>query len=331
MRNQNKGRVQDTVSKFSYSASQTPLKCPGNRRLSARMGTSVTTPGLKPRASKPFATPTNVHSKRQTLTGIKTSATTNRRQSSYANPTIASSMKSKEKSPCGIEVSSRVSTRPRSPYYENKSSELISKVSLDDNPVYENVKVVRKKSSSRDIKRHGVHRSVSSSKDKKNRVRRNKSSSEKEKSNRKEERRYLTIGYSGEIRSPLKERQNLPANVRRSNSDQTPSTSVYKPREIITRSKLNNENLNVTKNVIRKHSLKSDALMSPQANRMGKVTPKSVKRTASERSTPKIRNNYGPLTPGIVIVDQKPVRREFMKSFGLAVESPRRSPRLNNY
>ena len=47
------------------------------------------------------------------------------------------------------------------------------------------------------------------------------------KSKRIEERRYLTIGYTGEkVRSPLKEKQNLIATVQRSKSAQTPSKPV---------------------------------------------------------------------------------------------------------
>ena len=52
------------------------------------------------------------------------------------------------------------------------------------------------------------------------------------KSKRIEERRYLTIGYTGEkVRSPLKEKQNLIATVQRSKSAQTPSkTAKVQPR-----------------------------------------------------------------------------------------------------
>ena len=52
----------------------------------------------------------------------------------------------------------------------------------------------------------------------------------------KEVRRYLTIGYPGEVRSPLRERQNLAAvNVKRSNSDQTPLKKRQPP---VTRSQV---------------------------------------------------------------------------------------------
>merc|ERR1719499_2623132 len=133
---------------------------------------------------------------------------------------------------------------------------------------YQNVNVERKSSLSRDLKKHSVQRSTSGSKDRRSKVKRNRSNAEKEKAKRKEERRYLTIGYPGEVRSPLKERQNIPTNVRRSNSDQTPSR-VYKPGEIMTRSKLRNE----TAFVARKHSLKSDLLMSPQLVKCEVIKP----------------------------------------------------------
>ena len=59
-------------------------------------------------------------------------------------------------------------------------------------------------SNTRDIMKVPVERLTS--RGKKPRVRRNKSEAEKKERRRKEERRYLTIGYPGEVRSPLKER-----------------------------------------------------------------------------------------------------------------------------
>jgi len=201
------------------------------------------------------------------------------------------------------------------------------------------VKVERKNSNSRDIKKHTVERSSSGSKDRKaNRVKRNRSNAEKERARRKEERRYLTIGYVGEVRSPLKERQNIPANVRRSNSDQTPSrtNSNHKSSEILTRSKLRNaENLCMMSNVVRKHSLKSDMLMSPQLVKMEQNTPsKVVKRTASDRSTPKSTPykmaGHGTLTPVISLTGNRTRNLELLKSLRAPNDSPRRSPRLAN-
>ena len=61
------------------------------------------------------------------------------------------------------------------------------------------------------------------------------------KSKRIEERRYLTIGYTGEkVRSPLKEKQNLIATVQRSKSAQTPT----KPNKVQSRFDSGNKNRN---------------------------------------------------------------------------------------
>ena len=146
-----------------------------------------------------------------------------------------------------------------------------------------------------------VERSSSAgSKTKKNRVRRNRSDAESRARRREEKRRYLTIGYPGEVRSPLKERQNIPANVRRSESDRTPSRPSKTSGDVImTRAKLQEvENLpdyeNIAVNVVRKHSLKSDMLMSPKPRGTFPSTPASarhVKRAASERqATPGTAN-----------------------------------------
>ena len=69
----------------------------------------------------------------------------------------------------------------------------------------------------------------------------------------------------------------------------------YKEQEkMVTRSQMqeveNRDYENININVVRKHSLKSDMLMSPKVRGHEQTTPASsrhVKRTASERSTPK--------------------------------------------
>ena len=172
---------------------------------------------------------------------------------------------------------------------------------------YQNVnatRVERKNSNSRDIKRHPVERSSSSgNKTRKHRVRRNKSDADN-RAKRKEERRYLTIGYPGEVRSPLKERQNIPASVRRSESDRT-GMNTPKSGDIITRSRLQElENIQDYENVMaanvttvtRKHSLKCDMMMSPRP-KPPSTPARHVKRAASERATPKTApyNRYGPI------------------------------------
>ena len=240
------------------------------------------------------------NTRRQTLTGIKKTAAPNRRLSTanYANPTIASTNRASNKSPALIEpvaVQSRRGARSKSPRP--------SAIKSPKEPSYQNVKVERTNSNSRDIKRHPVERSSSAgSKSKKNRVRRNRSDAESRAKRREEKRdgrRYLTIGYPGEVRSPLKERQNIPANVRRSESDRTPSRPSKNTGEsMMTRAKLQEvENLrdyeNIAMNtVVRKHSLKCDMLMSPKPQGHVPSTPltasRQVKRAASERqSTPR--------------------------------------------
>ena len=69
--------------------------------------------------------------------------------------------------------------------------------------------------------------------------RRNQTNSGSRKSKRIEERRYLTIGYTGErVRSPLKEKQNLIATVQRSKSAQTPANlTKLQPRNMSSSSK----------------------------------------------------------------------------------------------
>merc|ERR1719270_2459064 len=322
----------------------TPKEASGAaRRLSARMGTSMATPArmgtsmATPGPRKPTSTlaslpPTpGAGSRRQTLTGIRTTVAHNKRQppsANYANPTIASNNKVRDKSP----ILDQVGSRRKSP---NPSA-----IKSPIEPSYQNVKVERKNSISRDIKRHPVERSTSGSKGRKNRVRRNKSDAES-RTRRKEERRYLTIGYPGEVRSPLKERQNnIPANVRRSESDRTPSRA-YKSGEIMTRAKLaeveNIENYEVVSNhqinVVRKHSLKCDMLMSPKPP-LPPQTPasskKHVKRAASERSTPKTApyNRTVRNTPVLSIHDHRRMNMELMKTVALET-TPRRSPRFS--
>ena len=340
IRNQIRGRVQDSVSKFSQPG-HTPARHPGTRRLSARMGTTVTTPGIRPLPVPAYShatTPGPASTRKQTLTGIRTTTVPGMRMSTYANPTISSTIKAKDKSPIYEPVQPRDNirtTKSRSPNPSITSAPQKVKKSPKE-PSYQNVKVERKNSNSRDIKKHTVERSTSGSKDRKNRVKRNRSNAEKERARRKEERRYLTIGYPGEIRSPLKERQNIPANVRRSNSDQTPSRTNYKSTDILTRSKLKNaENMCAgMSHVVRKHSLKSDVLMSPQLVRIDYNTPKLVKRTASERSTPRTTPykivGRASLTPVISMSGHRSRNIELMRSLRVSSDSPRRSPRLAN-
>ena len=262
IRTQIQGRVKDSVTKFSHQPGATPVRASASRRLSARMGTSVAAPGhvRPPKMSSALSAlpPTpGPGTRRQTLTGIKTTAASNRRLSTanYANPTIASINKTRDKSPVYEPVAGQAGGRRTA----RSKSPNPSAIKSPKEPSYQNVKVERNNSNSRDIKRHPVERSSSAgSKTKKNRVRRNRSDAESRARRREEKRRYLTIGYPGEVRSPLKERQNIPANVRRSESDRTPSRPSKTSGDVImTRAKLQEvENLpayeNVAVNVERK-------------------------------------------------------------------------------
>jgi len=335
IRTQNQGRVKDSVTKFSQPGA-TPVRCGASRRLSARMGTSVATPGHSRHPPSKLSTlsslPPTPGPRRQTLTGIKTTVNKRTTSANYANPTISSTNKTVEKSPLYEQISVPRRSKARSKA-RSKSPNNVSKSPKE--PSYQNVRVDRKNSNSRDIKRHPVERSSSSgSKSRKNRVRRNKSDADG-RTKRKEERRYLTIGYPGEVRSPLKERQNIPANVRRSESDRTPSR-VYKSSDVMTRARLQElENLedfeNIGVNVVRKHSLKCDMLMSPKPKSQ-LVTPiRQVKRAASERqSTPKTAPNRTRNTPLLSLNDHRRLNRvelEMIKN--AAMETPRRSPRFS--
>merc|ERR1719318_1301255 len=84
-------------------------------------------------------------------------------------------------------------------------------------------------------------------------------------------------------------------------------------------------------NVVRKHSLKSDVLMSPQLVKIDQYTPsKLVKRTASERATPKSTPymKVGSITPVISMSGHRSRNIELMRSLRVSSDSPRRSPRL---
>ena len=289
IRKENRGRVQDTASKF---ATQTPLR-PG-RRQSVRLGTPGLAPALRlGHGTSPLATPIGLPSgRRTTLTGIRTTAAAR----SYLNPTIASSARARDRSPPTEKAAEARPRRSPAATAMRKKSPLPLK-----SPVYQNVKVERKKSeverrpstvkarplerkasNPKETKARPVERKASNPRDirkvptsasvprsKAGKVRRNKSTQERSQRRveRAEERRYLTIGCPGEVRSPpreratpLRETQNL---VQRSASDKTPGKAAGLR---VTRAGLaEQENLGAAQAVLvaRKHSLRSDALMSP--------------------------------------------------------------------
>jgi len=132
----------------------------------------------------------------------------------------------------------------------------------------------------------------------------------KRKSKRIEERRYLTIGYTGEkVRSPLKEKQNLIATVQRSKSAQTPT----KPTKVQSRLDSGNKNRNrrkqfkdspYTENMLYSENMsnvrRSRSLRSP--NPLLEI-PSSLKETIYDVTTPKsdkVKRNLSDrvITPG---------------------------------
>ena len=103
------------------------------------------------------------------------------------------------------------------------------------------------------------------------------------KSKRIEGRRFLTIGYDGEMRSPLRDRKNTPNNatVQRSKSAQTPS----KKTQLHLNKKDKNEKENLeNENALCRNVQRSLSLRSP---RPLVVVPASLKETIYDITTPK--------------------------------------------
>ena len=103
------------------------------------------------------------------------------------------------------------------------------------------------------------------------------------KSKRIEGRRFLTIGYDGEMRSPLRDRKNTPNNatVQRSKSAQTPS----KKTQLHLNKKDKNEKENLeNENALCRNVQRSLSLRSP---RPPVVVPASLKETIYDITTPK--------------------------------------------
>ena len=96
-------------------------------------------------------------------------------------------------------------------------------------------------------------------------------------SKRIEGRRFLTIGYDGEVRTPLKEKKNIlgPAKVQRSKSAQTPTNKS----KVIKKSSDDKENEVFCQKVQRSLSLRSPR---PQI-----IVPDSLRETIYDVTTPK--------------------------------------------
>ena len=173
IRTEHRGRVLNSVTKFSGPPGSTPVRrgaTPGSRRISARMGVSAS----------PSCPPPPVH-RRQTLTGIKTSAGS-RPSGHYTAPTISTLAKKRDKSPL---APPRLKRSPTVRTLERKKSDAKSG---------QKAASVRRTSSNTAPSRKG---------------------SEGGRGRRRDDRRFLTIGYNEDVRSPLKECQNIHANVKR--------------------------------------------------------------------------------------------------------------------
>ena len=195
--------------------------------MSARMGVCAS-----PNLALPPVT------RRQTLTGIKTSAVGARTSAHYTKQTISAVNKKREKSPAAA-IHKKKS--PRHQDIVEKHREIMNmRKAAQGKPVTNAEKrqatlerrrstaAERKNSTlerkpSTNLKEPTVERRPSSSKDRpKNNVRRTASSNvrrrgegSKPKARKRDDRRFLTIGYTEEVRSPLRECQNIHANVKR--------------------------------------------------------------------------------------------------------------------
>jgi len=213
-----------------------------------------------------------------------------------------------ERNPSEIKVQplerkvSNPSERKRGQLMERRGSN--SKPSVERKVSNPKPTVERKASNTRDLGKALPNNPKGNSRVK---VKRNKSTQEKNaRRQAKSERRYLTIGCPQEVtqtesRDPLRERQNL---VQRSASDQTPSGQSKVLRKRLQSE--DQENLVAPALVVaRKHSLRSDALMSPHKVDYGPM--QRVKRVHSDRSPRPMASRYDVL----------------------GGDTPRRSPRLN--
>jgi hypothetical protein len=187
----------------------------------------------------------------------------------YAAPTTASLNMTKEKSPQHVPIKTLPKPK-RSPAY--------------------NTNVIKKKRSPNVMRPSGPMSSGGGSSNKSKQaagVKRSTSSGVPAKKttvvkikDRRRDKRFLTIGYADEIRSPLKECQNIHANIKRSNSDQTSSSKPIKPSSGSEPSEV------LYAQVTRTKSLKTDSPALP-ADRYMTPGVDRVRRAHSDRSTPR--------------------------------------------
>ncbi|XP_059091466.1 uncharacterized protein LOC131887003 [Tigriopus californicus] len=263
IRQENKGLVSKTKATFAKPQLPPKLKVPPtlvhttpngattSRRLSARMGVSTAMTTCTPKAGS-GSTPFSSSKRRQTLTGIRTS------------------VKFKPVPPfpyqdvgCG-----KVAPSPNSHHAltNQRPPKLPPRIrttpAQSGTPVHYDAPFISRKPKGSDRK-----------------------------TRRHEEKRHLTIGYSGEVRSPLRERQNIVPTVQRSKSAQTPLQRKAVNKK--TTAADDDENNSLHPMVRRSQSMRDpegneENLPSPAQMSGGTPNINSVKRHHSER-TPKER------------------------------------------
>ena len=222
------------------------------RRISARMGvaTSVRHPPTSTYVAPTSTMPTNsaVVTRRQTLTGIRTTP----QHSNRRTPLAVGKMM--------LNDPPKIVVDKYEPIYANVA------------PIQENkVEVKTAKSRLMSDKRH----------DRPVVTKRHETEDEKvqRKSKRLEGRRHLTIGYEGEVRSPFRERQNVLPTVQRSKSAQTP-----KPKSALTKPKTPKKDDDVFSFSDVASVLRSKSLRTPNS---GIKVPASLRETIYDVTTPK--------------------------------------------
>ena len=246
------------------------------RRISARMGVATSVRGQIP-PPPTFVAPTStsasvstnsaVVTRRQTLTGIRTTP-----QHSNRRP------------PMAVKQTSHRDPSPKIIVHEDKNVE----------PIYANVGSAKRSaskdrvaSSAAQIKNGAIPKSSRLLSDKRHDrpvvTKRQESDEEKgqRKSKRLEGRRFLTIGYEGEVRSPFRERQNVLPTVQRSKSAQTP-----KPKTTTSGPKRENsdDEIFAFSEAAAASVLRSKSLRTPNS---GIKVPASLRETIYDVTTPK--------------------------------------------
>jgi hypothetical protein len=249
------------------------------RRISARMGVATSVRGQIPppptfaaRTSTSTSVSTNsaVVTRRQTLTGIRTTP----QHSNRRTPVTVKQISHRDPSP-KIVVNEDKNDEP---IYANigsaKRSESKERVRVSSSAAQNTNGAIPKSSRLLSDKRH----------DRPVVTKRQESEDEKgqRKSKRLEGRRFLTIGYEGEVRSPFRERQNVLPTVQRSKSAQTP-----KPKKIPSsapKRENSDDEIFALSEAAAANILRSKSLRTPSS---GIKVPASLRETIYDVTTPK--------------------------------------------